>query len=119
MACCFLLLMLKCGDKQTINSLPIGASLVLPSLSHNQTGKSAIIRWSEFIKPEYSDPGIMTFSVHTRVVKTTMERRIPEEIYGILTDTLEISLPTWRLKGRYPSYTRDVSKLFVMKDETV
>ena len=75
-------LMLKGGDKQIINLTSIGAHLLFPGFSSYQTGKLAIIRFSEFINADYGEQGVVSFSVHPGGVRTEMGLAMPEHTHS-------------------------------------
>lgn len=59
-----LLLKQKGGLKTVLNVSSIGAHVIMPGASAYQTGKMALIRFSEFINAEYADQGLLSFAVH-------------------------------------------------------
>lgn len=83
--------MLKCGDERHSNFLPIGASLVLPSLRDHSTAKSTIFRCSKSVNVDYSEQGTVVTLVHTCRAKTAMGTSMPEEIQEILTHASELA----------------------------
>lgn len=60
------------ATKQVINVASIGAFWAMPGLSSYQTGKLALLRFSEFINAEYGDKGILSYSVHPGNVMTSI-----------------------------------------------
>lgn len=65
-------MMLKGGDKQIINLSSIGANLIQPGFSSYETGKLAIVRFSEFINAENGNHGIMAYSMHPGAINMDM-----------------------------------------------
>ena len=60
----FLPLLLQGGDKQIVYVTSVGAWLKGPGFSAYQTSKLALSRFTEFVDAEYSDKGVVAFSVH-------------------------------------------------------
>lgn len=65
-------LMLKTGDAYVVNVSSAGALLTHKTLSAYQISKTAATRLAEFINEEYSEKGILSFSVHPGNVITDM-----------------------------------------------
>lgn len=65
-------LMLKTGDAYVVNVSSAGALLTRKTLSAYQISKTAATRLAEFINEEYSEKGILSFSVHPGNVITDM-----------------------------------------------
>ena len=66
----FMPLLLKGDSKQIVNMSSIGAHLIMPGLSSYQTGKLALLRFSEFINVEYGDQGVLAYAIHPGSVAT-------------------------------------------------
>ena len=119
-------LMLKNGDKQIINMSSAGALLRIPGMSAYQTGKLAVIRFSEFINAEYEDKGVLSYSLHPGSIATELAVRMPEKVHAVLQDTPELAADTivyltqqkqeW-LAGRYVNCQWDMPELFARRDE--
>lgn len=77
----FLPLMLRGGDKQIVNLSSLGANFVRPGMSGYQTGKMAIIRFSEFTNAEYGEQGVVAFSVHPGGIMTNLASIMPKEMH--------------------------------------
>ena len=120
--------MLKGGDKQIINITSIGAFFQFPTFSSYQTGKLAMLRFTEFINAEYSEQGVVAFCLHPGGVLTDMAATAPQWMLSSLTDKPELAADTivhltrekqtW-LAGRYVSCTWDMTELFAMKDHII
>lgn len=142
----FLPLMLRGGDKQIVNLSSIGANMVRPGMSGYQTGKMAILRFSEFTNAEYGQQGVAAFSVHPGGIMTNLASSMPKEMHhseyshrwvevvglmdalAVLTDTPELAGDTivyltqkkqdW-LAGRYISCNWDMPEFFEKKNDIV
>lgn len=77
----FLPLMLRGGDKHIVNLSSIGANMVWPGMSGYQTGKMAILRFSEFTNAEYGEQGVVAFSVHPGGIMTNLGSSMPKEMH--------------------------------------
>ncbi|KAK5633015.1 hypothetical protein RRF57_008729 [Xylaria bambusicola] len=118
------------GAFVTVSS--VGAHLRSPGYSAYQTSKLAVLRLTEFLNAEYSDKGIVAFTIHPGNVATDMTRgpdgKVPAEIAHIFVDTPELTGDSvvylskekreW-LGGRYVNVTWDLPELMDMKDEIV
>lgn len=69
-------LMLKTGSAYVVNVSSVGALLTHKTLSAYQISKTAATRLAEFINEEYSEKGILSFSVHPGNVITDMATTI-------------------------------------------
>ena len=144
----FLPIMLRGGDKQIVNLSSIGALRSRPGASAYQTGKFALLRFTEFIISEYESQGILAFSVHPGGIMTELAGNMPKELHGskhncfahfssfkatnekciVLSDKPEIAGDTicfltakrqeW-LAGRYISCTWDMEEFFAKKNEII
>lgn len=76
MAKALLPLMVKTGGAYIVNVSSAGAILTTGSISPYQISKTAVSRLSEFITKEYSEKGIVSFSVHPGNVVTDMTHEI-------------------------------------------
>lgn len=75
-------LMLKDGGKTIINISSIGALFTRSGFSSYQTGKLAIVRFSEFINTEYGSQGILSFAIHPGGIMTELGSVLPKEIHN-------------------------------------
>ncbi|KAK9241508.1 oxidoreductase [Lipomyces tetrasporus] len=124
----FLPLLLQGGEKTIVNVSSIGAHYVLPGASAYQTGKFALLRFTEFIAVDYADQGILAFAVHPGGVPTDLALNMPEVMHSLLVDTPELAGDTvawltqdrkeW-LSGRYVSVNWDLPELVSKRDEIV
>lgn len=78
-------LMLEVGGLKTFVTVSsVGAHCRTPSVSAYQTSKLAVLRLTEFVDAEYSDEGIVAFSIHPGNILTDMtadpDSNIPEEL---------------------------------------
>lgn len=123
-------LLLKKPDslKTILNVSSIGAHFVMPGASAYQTGKMALIRFSEFVNAEYGDQGVLSFAVHPGGVMTELASGMPKEAHHLLSDQPALAADTfvwltaqrrdW-LAGRYLSSTWDMEELQGMREKIV
>ncbi|KAL8792032.1 MAG: hypothetical protein Q9195_005373 [Heterodermia aff. obscurata] len=76
----FLPLMLRAGDKQIVNVSSVGAHVVNPGMSSYQPSKLALLRFTEFVSAEYSDKGVVTYSIHPGNVLTDLVTDLGSQI---------------------------------------
>lgn len=93
-----------------------------------QTGKLAILRFTEFIEVEYGPQGVISFSLDPGGVATEMSLKLPKELHPYLEDTAELAgdFTVWLTKerrewlsGRFVDATWDVEELEARKDDIV
>lgn len=123
-----LLLKKSDGLKTVLNVSSIGAHILMPGASAYQTGKFALIRFSEFINAEYGEQGVLSFAVHPGGVPTELAQGMPEAMHRVLIDKPALAADTfvwltaerrdW-LAGRYISATWDMEEFSGMKDDVV
>ncbi|KAG9234490.1 putative short-chain type dehydrogenase [Amylocarpus encephaloides] len=125
----FLPLMLKGGDRTIVATSSVGAHLTSPGLSSYQSTKLAVLRLMQFVSAEYSQQGVLAFSIHPGNIPTDMigGRKGVERLNlaHIFTETPELSADTivfltrekrdW-LAGRYINVTWDMPQLMDKKD---
>jgi NAD(P)-dependent dehydrogenase (short-subunit alcohol dehydrogenase family) len=78
------------GLKTIVNITSIGAHMLFPGMSGYNTAKLALCRFTEYIDTEYSENGVIAFTVHPGGVKTDMGMKLPVEKQAVLTDTAEL-----------------------------
>lgn len=123
-----LLLKKSDGLKTILNVSSIGAHVFMDGASAYQTGKMALIRFSEFINHEYGEQGLLSVAVHPGGVMTELSSGMPTESHGLLKDQPALAADTfvwltaerrdW-LAGRYISSTWDMKEFLDMKDKIV
>ncbi|KAI0543974.1 NAD(P)-binding protein [Xylaria curta] len=116
------------GLKTFVTVSSVGAHCRSPGLSAYQTSKLAVLRLTEFLDADYSDKGIIAFSIHPGNVMTDMADGISEDLAHIFVETPELAADSivyltkerreW-LGGRYVNVTWDLPELVGMKDEIV
>ncbi|KAI3332242.1 NAD(P)-binding protein [Xylariaceae sp. AK1471] len=127
-------LMLEAGGLKTFVTVSsVGAHCRTPRASGYQTSKLAVLRLTEFLNAEYSDKGILAFSIHPGNALTDMTSgpdgtKMPKELAPIFVDTPELAGDSvvyltakrrdW-LGGRYVNVTWDLPELMGMEDEIV
>ncbi|KAI1308085.1 putative short-chain type dehydrogenase [Xylaria venustula] len=126
-------LMLETGGLSTFVTVSsVGSQLRTPGYSAYQTSKLAVLRVTEFLNAEYSDKGVVAFSVHPGNVPTDMttgpDSKVPDELAHIFVETPELAADSivylskekrdW-LGGRYINVTWDLPELIGKKDEIV
>ncbi|GJJ71431.1 hypothetical protein EMPS_03781 [Entomortierella parvispora] len=124
----FLPLLLQGSLKTIINVSSIGAHGTIKGASSYQTGKFALLRFTEFTHVEYGDQGIIAIAIHPGGVPTDMGVRLPSDLRHFLVDTPELAADTvawltqqqrhW-LSGRYVSVNWDMPQLMAKKEEIV
>lgn len=123
-----LLLKKNDGLKTVLNVSSIGAHIIMPGASAYQTGKMALIRFSEFINAEYGEQGVLSFAVHPGGVPTELAKGMPEGMHRVLIDKPALAADTfvwltaerrYWLAGRYISSTWDMKEFSDMKDDVV
>jgi len=116
------------GEKTIINLTSVGAHFFVPRYSAYPTSKLALLRFAEFVDLEYSDKGILTYSVHPGAIASDMAATMPQEMMHVLIDTPEVAAHTilWLIQerrewlaGRYVSCQWDVDALLAKKQEIV
>lgn len=128
LSCSFLPLLLnkKDGLKTIVNMTSIGAHMLFPGMSGYNTAKLALCRLTEYIDTEYSEQGVIAFTVHPGGVKTEMGLKLPTEKQIMLTDTAELCADSvvWLaakrreyLCGTYVSVQWDMPQLDERGDE--
>ena len=116
-------LLLK-GELKTLVSISsVGAHIVMPGLSAYQPSKLAVLRLTEFVAAEYTDQGVVAFSVHPGNILTDMLNKgegMDEALKAVITETPELCADSlvyltkerreW-LSGRYVNCTWDLPEL--------
>ncbi|KAI0429200.1 hypothetical protein F5Y09DRAFT_311036 [Xylaria sp. FL1042] len=116
----FIPLVLKSELKTSILTSSYGAVGMWPGASSYQSSKFATVRLAEFIATEYAEQGIVCYALHPGSIKTELALGLPEELWDMLNDTLELPAHTltwlskehrpW-LNGRFVSVTWDMEEL--------
>jgi NAD(P)-dependent dehydrogenase (short-subunit alcohol dehydrogenase family) len=125
----FLPPLLRGGLKTIVNIGSVGQNFILPGASAYGISKLAVSRLAEFVDAEYTQQGILTYTVHPGAVLTHLGSRVPEELAkGKMTDTELLGADTvvfltqerrnW-LAGRYISATWTMSELLSREQEIV
>ena len=66
----FLPLLLKGDHKQIINTCSVGAFATMQGASAYQSGKLALLRFTEFTNAEYGDKGVLAYAIHPGAILT-------------------------------------------------
>ena len=121
-----LLLQTEGGLKTILSVSSIGAHVVMPGASAYQTTKLALLRFTEFVKTEYGDKGVLAYCVHPGGVITDLASVMPKEHHHLLKDQPGLAADTivwltrerreW-LAARYVSATWDMQQLEAKKAE--
>ncbi|GAW25089.1 putative NADP-binding protein [Rosellinia necatrix] len=126
-------LMLEAGGLRTFVTVSsVGAHCRSPGLSAYQTSKLSVLRLTEFLNAEYSDKGIIAFSIHPGNVPTDMtvgpDDKVPEELAHIFVETPELAADSivyltgerrdW-LGGLYINVTWDLPELMGLRDAII
>ncbi|KAN0091728.1 NAD(P)-binding protein [Hyaloscypha variabilis] len=121
-------LMLKGGEKTIVNVSSAGAHGVGTGASGYSGSKYALLRFTEFLMVEYAEQGLLAYSVHPCGAATELGLGMPERMYFVFTDTLEIASDTmvfltaekrdW-LAGRYVSCPWDMPEFLSREKEIV
>ncbi|KAI0204888.1 NAD(P)-binding protein [Astrocystis sublimbata] len=120
------------GLKTFVTVSSVGAHCRSPGLSAYQTSKLAVLRLTEFLDADYSDKGIIAFSIHPGNVLTDMtngpDSAVSKDLAHIFVETPELAGDSvvyltkerrgW-LGGRYVNVTWDLPELVGMKDDIV
>jgi NAD(P)-dependent dehydrogenase (short-subunit alcohol dehydrogenase family) len=116
------------GLKTILNVSSVGAHILMPGGSAYQSGKLALIRFTEFINAEYGEQGLLSIAVHPGGVPTELAKGMPEAAHHVLIDQPALAADTfvwltaerrdW-LASRYVSCTWDMEELGGMKDKIV
>ncbi|OAR01579.1 hypothetical protein LLEC1_00870 [Akanthomyces lecanii] len=124
----FLPLLLASSLKTVVNVASIGAVMVSPGASAYQSSKFVVARFTEFLSAEYSEQGLLAFSIHPGAVKTELALNMPEHMHEVLIDEPQLPADTvcWLVQerrpwlgGRYISANWDMTELLSKKDEIV
>lgn len=124
----FLPLLLASSLKTIVNVTSIGALMVSPGASAYQTSKVAVTRFTEFLSVEYSEQGLVAFSIHPGAVKTELAMNMPQHMHELLIDEPQLPADTvcWLVQerrpwlgGRYISVNWDMTELLSKKQEIV
>ncbi|KAI0074415.1 putative oxidoreductase [Panus rudis PR-1116 ss-1] len=116
------------GLKTIVNVSSIGAHYTFPGASSYQTGKLALLRFTEFTMAEYGEKGILAFSIHPGGVLTELAQNLPKQLLHQLTDTPNLSADAtvWLTKerrewlaGRYIAVDWDMEELEKLQKEIV
>ncbi|GAB7333011.1 hypothetical protein MBLNU13_g04705t1 [Cladosporium sp. NU13] len=123
-----LLLKKNDGLKTVLNVSSVGAHILMPGGSAYQSGKLALIRFTEFINAEYGEQGLLSIAVHPGGVMTELSSGMPTAAHHVLIDQPALAADTfvwltaerrdW-LASRYVSCTWDMEELVGMKDKIV
>ncbi len=124
----FIPILLKGGLKTVLNTSSIGVHVVMPGASGCQTGKLAVVRFSEFLNTEYGEQGLLSYSFHPGGVPTERALGMPEAMHELLGDTPELAGDSmvwltaekrdW-LAGRYVNVEWDMKEFLEKKDKIV
>jgi len=124
----FLPLVLGSQLKTVINVTSAGAQVVFPGASSYQASKFALCRFTEFLDAEYASRGLVAIALNPGGVRTKLALSMPEPMYELLTDTVELSADTmvWLCKerrdwlsGRFVTATWNMQELEGRRDEIV
>ncbi|KAI0398978.1 putative short-chain type dehydrogenase [Xylaria palmicola] len=108
----------------------VGALLRTPGASAYQTSKLAVLRLTEFLHADYSNKGILAYTIHPGTVPTDMTTSagLVDRFSHMFTETPELAGDSivylarerreW-LGGRYINVTWDLPELVGLKDEIV
>lgn len=106
--------------KTIINVSSVGAHRTRPGASAYQSAKFALCRFTEFIQTEYGDQGVLAYAIHPGGVPTELALRMPQNVHGLLVDTVEVASHTvlwltrerreW-LAGRFVSANWDMEEM--------
>lgn len=123
-----LLLKKNDGLKTILNVSSVGAHILMAGGSAYQSGKLALIRFTEFINEEYGEQGLLSIAVHPGGVMTELSKGMPTAAHHVLIDQPALAADTfvwltaerrdW-LASRYVSCTWDMEELVGMKDKIV
>ncbi|KAI1324781.1 NAD(P)-binding protein [Xylariaceae sp. FL0255] len=118
----------RVGDKTVIFISSTGALHFHPGGSAYQISKFALLRLVEFLLSEYSNQGLLAYSVHPGGVATDLASRLPQRTQSWLKCTpalggdtiafLTSSRQEW-LAGRYLTAMWDMSEFFSKKAEII
>ncbi|PMD17143.1 NAD(P)-binding protein [Hyaloscypha hepaticicola] len=121
-------LMLKGGEKTIVNVASAGAHSVGAGASGYAGSKYALLRFTEFLMSEYTEVGLLAYSVHPCGAETELGLGMPARMYHVFTDTLEIGADTlcfltaekrdW-LAGRYVNCPWDMPEFLSREKEIV
>ncbi|KAI8945432.1 NAD(P)-binding protein [Xylaria longipes] len=120
------------GLKTFVTVSSVGAHCRSAGLSAYQISKLAVLRLTEFLGADYSDKGVLAFSIHPGNVLTDMTNgpgsEIPEGLAHIFVETPELAGDSivyltkerrdW-LGGRYVNVTWDLPELMGLRDKIV
>lgn len=116
------------GLKTVLNVSSVGAHILMAGGSAYQSGKLALIRFTEFINAEYGEQGLLSIAVHPGGVMTELSSGMPTAAHHVLIDQPALAADTfvwltaerrdW-LASRYVSCTWDMEELVGMKDKIV
>lgn len=121
-----LLLGKKDGLKTIVNMTSIGGHMLFPEMSGYNAAKVALCRFTEYIDTEYSEKGVIAFTVHPGGVKIDIGMKLPVEKQAMLTDTAELGADSvvWLaakrreyLGGTYVSVQWDMPQLEGRREE--
>ena len=106
----------------------IAALTVRSGGSAYRTTKLALLRWTETIAEDYTDQGLLAYSIHPGGILTELGKCSPKELHSQLTDTSDLPADTvvwltqerreW-LAGRYVSCAWDMPELLRKEKEIV
>lgn len=123
-----LLLKKSDGLKTILNVSSVGAHILMAGGSAYQTGKLALIRFTEFINAEYGEQGVLSIAVHPGGVPTELSSGMPSAMHHVLVDQPALAADTfvwltaerrdW-LASRYVSCTWDMEELTSLKNKIV
>ncbi|KZT03034.1 NAD(P)-binding protein [Laetiporus sulphureus 93-53] len=113
----FLPLLIECGgDKTIINLNSVAAHLLQPRFSAYESSKPVLLRFTELVMAEYSENGILAYSVHPGAIASDMSVTMPDMKHLIL-DTPEIASHTTVWLAR--CHLWDMDELLAKKKQIV
>ncbi|ORY66137.1 short chain dehydrogenase reductase [Pseudomassariella vexata] len=121
-------LILKSSTRTILNVSSSAAHHVFPMLNAYQVTKFALVRFTEILKFELQDQGLVAISVHPGDVLTDLTAKAADKFPGLFVDTTELAGDTmvWLVRekrdwlgGRFISVTWDMEELERKKVEVV
>lgn len=123
-----LLLRSTSGLQTLINNSSLAA--VNPTLggSAYQITKLALLRWTEYLNPDYGPQGILAYCINPSSIMTHLGFGVPKELHHLLHDTVDLPADkmVWLsqvrrewLAGRYMSCTGDMPEFVGREQEVV
>ncbi|KAK4494790.1 hypothetical protein PRZ48_014146 [Zasmidium cellare] len=121
-------LLLKGIQKTVVTITSAGAFVSIPGASAYQGSKTAQVRFTDFLVAEYAEQGLLAYTIHPCGAKTETALNMPESMYFMLTETVELAADTlvwltrerreW-LQGRFVFGPSDMEELEGLKGRIV